>query len=117
VLALTRVLQMIPSIHHEQMILILSRKGKTSESHRAILKALNIETTKFTHDRYTPMSNTRIAKRMWLWINRDGSRWKLAKTDEGFWFCPVGSGGKRRGPWEAGFPPGLDDIPPWHKQS
>ncbi|MDA0737342.1 MAG: hypothetical protein O2999_07915 [Nitrospirae bacterium] len=61
------------------------------------------------------MSNTRIARRMWLWINQDGSRWKVAKTDEGFWFCPVGSGGKRRGSWEAGFPPGLEDFTPWLK--
>jgi hypothetical protein len=63
------------------------------------------------------MSQRQIAQRIWIWFNKEGNRWKLAKTDDGFWYCPIGPGGKRRGPWEPGFPPGLEDGPKWLKSS
>lgn len=57
------------------------------------------------------MSEPQVARRIWVWVSEDGNRWKIAKTDDGFWHCSIGLGGKRRGPWEPGFPPGLEDLP------
>lgn len=63
------------------------------------------------------MGTHQVASRIWVWFYQDGTRWKIAKTEEGFWYCPIGPGGKRLGPWEPGFPPGLDNLPQWLKHA
>ena len=59
------------------------------------------------------MSKQTKTLRVWVWFSGDGTRWQVAKTEDGYWHCALGLGGKRLASWEPGFPPGLGPLPEW----
>lgn len=52
--------------------------------------------------------------RLWIWLSRDGTRWRITDDSDGIWSCQIGLGGKRLGPWESGLPPTLEIWPLGH---
>jgi len=47
----------------------------------------------------------------WIWLSADGARWRINRTADGVWSCPIGTGGKRVGSWEPGLPSSLGSWP------